>query len=537
VRPIPLFMIPFVGLAYCATARADGVYGEPAPARSNPETTEPGPSPVDSSPLAQDGHPLAGWHNGLFFLRDYHDNYVLYVQGRAQVDTYAYAGPGIPDTTLKPTMLLRRVRPELTGEFFHHWWFSLAGDFGQTSIDNTRPATESYASKPGQTPTAITARYVSPQTASIKAAPTDVYLIYKVGEALAFQAGQYNLPFTMENRTSDKYTPFAERALPARAVGVPENKDIGVMAWGWAPQHGFYYSAGIFNGEGQNRISTDGRPEGVGRVFVRPLAASASAPLRDLQIGASLKAGSHDNRFTYYDYPAFTTQTGYAFWSPTYQGANGFTHVIPSGTQFAAAGELRVPLSLFDLQSEVVYIDNQTREALDGFQATNSERYGDIKGASYYVQLGFWPFGNRDINGLPGDDNPQHIYWNRPDPVSPGQALQLLLKWEQIALKYSSASRSGAPDPNNMDGDIKVNAFSFGANYWATKHIRVSAEYILDMFPSSYPTTPSEKGGPVWGPTNRAQAPGNTLAAGVDNAARDSAHLLHEIVFRFQVGL
>jgi len=92
-------------------ARADGVYGEPAPSSSTPDTSEPGPSPTDSSPLAKDGHPLAGWHNGLFYLRDYNDNYVLYPQGRAQIDTYAYAGPGIPETTLKPTMFLRRVRP------------------------------------------------------------------------------------------------------------------------------------------------------------------------------------------------------------------------------------------------------------------------------------------------------------------------------------------------------------------------------------------------------------------------------------------
>ena len=544
-RPMPVPVILLISLAATSRARADGVYGEPAPSRSNPDTSSSEPSPNDSSPLAKDGHPLAGWHGGLFFLRDYSDNYVLYVQGRSQVDTYAFAGPGIPDTTLKPTMFLRRVRPELTGEFFHHWWFSIAGDFAPTSLDNNlkegSPAgTETLTAPPGTLPSAATsaqARYASPQTASIKAAPSDVYITYKVADALYFQAGQYNLPFTMENRTSDKYAAFAERALSSRAVGVPENKDIGIMAWGWAKRRIFYYSAGIYNGAGQNRLSTDGRPEGVGRVFVRPLVNVASAPLRDLQIGASVKAGSHDSHFTDYDYPVLTTQAGYAFWTPTYSGAAGFTHIIPSGTQLAVAGELRVPVGLFDLQSEVVYIDNQTREALDGYQATNTERYGDLKGVSYYAQIGFWPFGNRDINGLPGDDNPQHINWNRPDPAKPGEALQVLLKWEQVLLTYNSASRNGTPDAKNIDGSINVNAFSVGANYWATKHIRVAANYILDMFPDSGPSSASSKGGPIWSSANRAQAPGNTLSSGLDNNARDHAHVLHELVFRFQVGL
>jgi phosphate-selective porin len=526
-------------------ARADGVYGEPAPSSSTPDTSEPGPSPTDSSPLAKDGHPLAGWHNGLFYLRDYNDNYVLYPQGRAQIDTYAYAGPGIPETTLKPTMFLRRVRPEVTGEFFHRWWFMIAGDFGVTSLDNNLkenggPGTETLVAPPGTsagTATTAQARYASPQTASIKAAPTDVYINYKVAEIFNIQAGQYDLPFTMENRTSDKYFEFIERPLAVRAIGVPENKDIGAMAWGWTGSHTFFYSAGVYNGAGQNRLNTDGRPEGAGRVFVRPLAASARPPLKDLQIGASIKLGSHDNHFTDYDYPSMSTQTGFSFWSPTYSGANGFTHVIPSGTQLATAGELRIPFGLLDLQGEFVYIDNQTREALDGYQATNSERFGEIKGYSYYAQVGFWPFGNRDINGLPGDEGMQHLNWNRPDPVKPGQALQLLLKWEQVALTYNSASRSGAPDPKNEDGNIDVNAFSIGANYWASKHIRVSANYIYDMFPNSEPTSATEKGGPTWSATNRAQAPGNTLGVGLDNSARDTAHSMHEFVMRFAIAL
>src|SRR5262249_13928372 len=47
----------------------------------------------DNSALAKDGHPMAGFHNGLFYLRDYNDNFRLHIQGRAHLDFYTYAGP------------------------------------------------------------------------------------------------------------------------------------------------------------------------------------------------------------------------------------------------------------------------------------------------------------------------------------------------------------------------------------------------------------------------------------------------------------
>src|SRR5262249_10319683 len=127
--------------------------------------------------------------------------------------------------------------------------------------------------------------------------------------------------------------------------------------------------------------------------------------------------------------------------------------------------------------------------------------------------------------------------WSKSDPVDPPQALQLLAKWEQVSLTYASASRGGVPDPKNIDGDIVVNALSLGANFWATKHVRLSLNYGYDMFPDSAPTSASTPGGPTQTSANRALAPGNTLAKGVDDGARDGAHHLHEILARFAIAL
>src|SRR5262249_46069830 len=119
----------------------------------------PPPAPPESGMLGNDGYPLAGYHGGLFFLRSPDDDFRLYVQGRAQIDMYNYFGPGVPDTALKSTLFLRRIRPELTGEFLKTISFQLAGDWGATALDNTKGNTETSAAAPGAAPSATSGRF------------------------------------------------------------------------------------------------------------------------------------------------------------------------------------------------------------------------------------------------------------------------------------------------------------------------------------------------------------------------------------------
>jgi phosphate-selective porin len=464
----------------------------------------------------------AGWHGGLFYLRDADDNFRLHFQARAQVDTFNYFGPGVADSGLKSTMFLRRVRPELTGEFMQgKFQWALAGDWGMgyPSTDNAKGKNAGNA-----------------QTSRVTAAPTDAYVNWHPSGIFNIQVGQYDVPFTLENRTSDKYGQFMERSLAVRALGVPTNKDIGAMAWGETSNKLFFYSLGIFNGEGQNRPSVDNRADLYGRAFFHPFTTGGGA-LKDLQIGASFHYGMRDTSYVNYDYPNMSTQGNFTFWSSTYTGTKGITHVIPSGKQLAIASELRLPVGqYFDFVSELVYVDNRTREAIETFQATNSERFGGIKGYAYYAQLGFWPLGGRDINGTPGYENPSHIDFKKKNPEIKN-ALQLLVKWEQLNVTYDSASQGGTADANNIDGKIKVNAFSVGANYWMTKHLRLAVNYVYDVFPGSAPTKPSDPSVAPQSADQRAIAPGNGLGKGINDSARDTAHGLHEVLFRIAIAL
>jgi phosphate-selective porin len=512
----------------------------PAPAFDANEQAIADRTKAADSALARDGHPLAGYHNGLFYLRDDNDNFHMYIQGRMQLDFYGYAGPGVSNTNLKPTLFIRRIRPEVTGDFLKHFSFMIAGDFGATGLDNPKGTNQVSASSPGAAPSDSSARFAAADATKLSAAATDAFINYHNTSLFNVQVGQFDAPFTLENRTSDKYLQFMERSLAVRAVGIPTNKDIGGMFWGETPDKLWYYSIGLFDGDGQNRPNVDSRGDLYARTFVHPFAKSpeVKGALKDAQIGASFHYGSRDSKWVTYDYPGLTTQGNYTFWTPSYSGAKGNTHILPSGDQLAVAGEIRIPYDKFDLTSEFVWVDNHTREALEGYQATNSERFGAIHGVSYYAQLGYWPLGNRDINGgAPGYENPSRLDWSKSDPAVPKEALQLLVKWEQVALKYDSASRGGTPDAKNIDGNIKANALSFGANYWFTKHVRISLNYVLNMFPDSAPVKATAVGGPAQTSDNRALAPGNTLATGVNDGARDSAHTLHEILARFAIAL
>ncbi len=425
-----------------------------------------------------------------------------------QLDFYGYVGKGVADTPLKPTLFIRRVRPEVTGEFLGHWRFMIAGDFGATAIDNAGAAPGSAADR-----------------TRFQAAATDAFINYRAAPIFNAMVGQMDAPFMIENRTSDKYLPFAERSLAVRAVGVPTNKELGAMFWGETESRLFYYSVGPYMGDGINRPNVDSRMDVFSRAFVHPLALAnlpPTAAIRDLQVGASFHYGNRDHKWVNYDYAPMTTQAQWTFWNSNYAGSGGLTHILPSGDQLGVAGEVRIPLEQFDFTSELVYIRNQTREAVEGLQARETNRYGDIHGISYYAQVGYWPFGNRDINGVPGYGNPPRLDWSRADPVIPNQALQLLAKWEQVSLAYRSASRFGVVDSKNVDGQIRVNALSLGANYWATRHVRLTLNYMLDMFPSSEPVAKQTQ-------SNRAISPANSLG-------RDS-HTLNEVVARFAIAL
>lgn len=496
-----------------ATQPAEAAPPLPAPARSEQALPAPGSAAATPAPPPPPAHvfapmaeaaaiqerlPLAGWH-GSFFLRDANDYFRLYPKGRLNLDFHSSFGSGVSEvkaqdggSSLKPRFFVRRARLELSGELLRRWSFDLDVDLGGQALENGDGGNGRSAARAGEQSTAESARFADVERAGSSAALADVWINYAVMPALNLMFGQYSPPFSMEGQTSDDSTTFMERNIAIRSFASPEGKDIGLTIWGDVADRMLVYGLGVFGGDGQNRPGVDAPPDFIGRVYVRPFAADRDALLARAQIGVSARHGERDPEYVGYDYAPITTGQGYPLWSAGYRdSSNRRIHVIPSGAQNTIGGELRLPLHRFELRTEAYYLVNNTREAVEGYQLTNTERLGQMKGLGWYVQLSAWPLGDAFVSGDPG-------LGPRPVKVDLTKALDRPTKGLEIAglisgihATYDGASRGGLYDeatPGAEGGpgtDLNVLQLGLAANYWHTRHVRLSVNYNVYVTPGS----------------------------------------------------
>ncbi len=443
----------------------------PAPAADTAAAAAPA-APVPAVETA-DAREVAGYHNGTFFVQDKSQSFRMYLQGRVHADWLDQFGPGTsslpPGNGITNGFFLRRARLETGGELFREWQWQLSAEFSSaTSVDNAaaNQAQPTCTVSPTTAALTCTNRESPVDNPTVKAIPTDVFVNYGPLPLANLEVGQFLVPFSLENPLGDNTTPFLERSLAVRNIGVPLLRDLGAMLWGESPDQTFYYKIALINGDGPNRPNVDSRYDVAGRVVVRPFVKTATTFTKWAQIGVSARGGSRDPAAVGYDLPSLTTQGGYAFWKATYKDSAGRTiHVMPSVTQWALAADLYVPVDKFDFTGEFIYAVDDTREAADGLQLSPfTLRTGDLKGYGWYAQLAYWIVGDQSVVGYPNFGRPVHL--DLAQPQRPWKAgLQALGKFEQLHLTYRSASRGGTPDPLSPDGDIQVDAVELGLNY------------------------------------------------------------------------
>jgi phosphate-selective porin len=456
---------------------------------------------VLAGPASDAARARLDYSDGSFYLRAFNDNIVLVPGGRLHVDTYGFAGPGVSDyhrgsngTGLKTNMFFRRFVFELNGLIRKQFFFGLGGNFAPQAIDGNSAG----------------------QAIANNANVYDAFIGYMPIPNVRLYAGQYNAPFSMENVTSSRWLDFMERALTVRTVGTPYNKADGLMVWADTDNKMFEVQAGVFGGDGMNRPNVDGAFDGMGRLVFRPLATRSDA-LNRLHVGVSGRYGWRDSKFVRYDAPGMSTPGGYSYWSGSYGTAPDVRHILPARGQGAFGAELYVPFENFDVRGELIYVNEQRREAPESDRSMTL-RSGALRGLGGYAQLSFWLLGAPRISG-----NPAGMYGTLKIPEGLGRqadhALQLSLRGELVRLHYDANSRSG--DNGDRDAsttDISVDAYQLALNYWATKHIRLTGEYSLYHFPG----TPKKE--------NQAVAPGVS-------AGKADASLLHEISVRVGLAL
>jgi hypothetical protein len=395
--------------------------------------------------VAKDGAPLAGYHSGFFYIRDASDTFRLYPRGRIQLDFTAPFGAGVSDLATsfgqKPSAFIRRAQFELDGEVLTNWQWALGVDFGQAATDNwagtAATPTDSVDPKTGIVKPATT-RSTPVEGIGQAARPIDMYVNYKFDRAFNLQFGQFKVPVTLENRSSDLTNNFMEAPLGVKnLVSYTAQRDIGLMAWGESHDALVNYSIGIFNGDGPNRYNPDSNGDVMGRLFFHPFVSTKIDAISKLQIGGSFRYGVRSAKDVGYDLQTFTTQGRYAFWRPTYTDSLGNNmHIIPSGKQQTLAGELFWPVGPIDISAEAIYVDLQTREAREFAQLASpwTDRYGDLKGAAYNINVGAWLLGDRKFIRKPGYNEPVHVDFTKPSsPTEP--SLLVVARFEQFHMK------------------------------------------------------------------------------------------------------
>lgn len=453
---------------------------------AEPLTPVPSPFPPEGESADERMDQVGFRMGGGFFIRDSRDNFRLYPHGLIQLDTTGFAGSGIdkvkaPDGTegMKARLFARRVRLGLEGELLKRWSFAATFELGGQRYGNVPDVASGNAAS---------TRYAPIESVAAGIYPADLYVGYSVCKCLNFQVGQFRAPFSMDNRHDDAYHSLMERPIAMGRFVMPSSRDLGGMIWGSFGPEVFNYEIGVFTGDGQNRPAVDTRADVMGRLFARPFAGGATHDLAKwTQIGVSARHGQRDPKSVAYDYSPITTGQGFVLWNPTYTDSLGrLTHVIPSGAQNQIGGELRMQWWRFSLQGEAYYVVNNTREAVDGYQLTNTERLGRLKGVGWYAQLTAWAFGDPFIPPEPGMSRPKHLDLRTKEPAKVPHGLELTAIVSGISANYDGASRlKSKADANSPSGDIDIYQVGGAVNYWHTRHVRLGIDYMAYLTPGS----------------------------------------------------
>lgn len=187
--------------------------------------------------------------SGGFLATSADTNFSFGLRGLLQVDSRTFFGA--ENVAGNDAFLLRRARPMFYGTLFRDFDFLFNPDFAGSS----------------------------PQI-------FDAYLNYRYAPWLQARIGKFKTPVGLEYLQADQFTLFNERALP---TALTPGRDVGYQIWGEISGGVVSYAAGIFNGVGDGRSSSntdfDDNPEFAARVFTQPFKKTDLNALRGLGFG------------------------------------------------------------------------------------------------------------------------------------------------------------------------------------------------------------------------------------------------------------
>jgi len=380
-----------------------------------------------------------------FTLASADTNFSLSVHGVLQMDTRTFGrDDNVPGSS---GFLLRRARPIISGTVFRDFDFLFVPDFG-----NAAPGATSAT----PTPTIY-----------------DAYLNYRYAPELQFQAGKFKTPIGLEQLQADSNIQFNERALVTDLV---PNRDLGFELHGDVAGGELSYAAGIFNGVGDARntsnYSFQDNREFDGRLFVTPFKKSATPALQKLGVGLAGGWGQSSitntlglPNTTGGTLPGYTTDGQQQFFA--YNPATQYGTVVAEGTHWRLSPQGSWYYGPASLLGEYVISDQGVQTI--GVAHTHA---ANLENTAWEV-TGGWVLTGEDAsyNGV----TPLHNF----DPRNGGWGA-----WQVVA-RYAELNIDHAAFPyfsNPASSASGAQAWGIGLNWYLNKNIRADASFSHTTF-------------------------------------------------------
>jgi hypothetical protein len=447
----------------CTLAPARAAWAGEPPASAG---TAKHPSPPITADLSDP--PLLGDKDGVLYLRDSEDRLRLYPRAELALQGHGFLGDntstlGESDalTDLGPRFFVRRARFELGGELFKRVAFDVSLDL----VAN--PALDGAQADSSHTRVAL----------------VDAWGSVDAGRGLSLRLGVFQAPFSLENTTRSNDLALMERNIATRFM-VPGQKVLGAAVSSVSNRNLLRVDVGVFGAESLDPGRFERSFDGMAHVSFYPV---RFRPMRDFQVGFSLRFGARNLRESTGDLGAITSGQGFAFFRPTRTTADGRTlHIMPSTGQQAGSLELRLPLSAFVLRSEIALLHRGTRESFGGVESAFSERRGELFGVAWYAEASVWLLqllgvieGEMPVFGEYPRNQHLEVATLSVPPNRYGPEIAFMVAG--VNASYDSASRGGVEPTPPLADDINVLQLTLGINYWHTRRFKLSlnlSDYI-----------------------------------------------------------
>jgi phosphate-selective porin OprO/OprP len=215
----------------------------------------------------------------------------------------------------------------------------------------------------------------------------DAWINYRFTDAAQIQAGQFKMPFSREELTSDGALQFVDRASAVDFF--KPSYDIGAMVQGRAAGGKFAYSAGLFNGTGQSGTRTTNSGAWAARVVFNPFgemryseADLENTPSPLLSLGANYFANTlkRNSNSTFLD----TTSS-----TPPYAGTSGWLGKDATGTAIFDNTE-RVDVGTYGFDAAFKWRGLFVQGEYFGGKADGETTGHTVHASGYYGQAGYF---------------------------------------------------------------------------------------------------------------------------------------------------